>query len=267
MRLESELRYIDMPWGSMKLIVLKPKKLRHPVPGILWLHGGGYFEGSAEMVFVSRGHDAAKKFGAVMVSPEYRLSGDAPYPAAAEDCYAALLWLNAHKDELNVDRLMVGGESAGGGLTAALCMMARDRGDVSISYQMPIYPMLDCDDTDSSRDNNNPIFWSTKKNHQAWKLYLGGLWESDDIPPYASPAKQTDYSNLPPCYTFVAKGEPFLCETLEYVENLRKAGVEAECDVFPARVHAFDAVFPFRKVSKDARRAFLEHFKRQLKTK
>ena len=265
MRLEHEIRSIDTDWGSMKMVLLRPKtKQDRRLPGILWLHGGGYFEGSPEMVFVSKGMDAARAFGAVLVSPEYRLSGTAPYPAALEDCYSALKWLNDNKKELGVGHIFVGGESAGGGLTAALCMLARDRGEVEISYQTPLYPMLDCDDTESSRDNNSPIFWNTKRNHEAWKQYLGPLWGSENVPPYASPSKQTDYSNLPPCYTFVAKGEPFLDETLLYVENLKKAGIEAECGVYDAEMHAFDAVFPWKKISKDAKAAFLEHFKNRL---
>ncbi|MCR5610582.1 MAG: alpha/beta hydrolase [Clostridiales bacterium] len=264
MRLDPEIVHLDMEWGGMKMIVLRPRNKKEKLPGILWLHGGGYFEGGPEMVFVSKGMDAARKFGAVLVSPEYRLSGTAPYPAALDDAYAALKWLNDNREKLGVDRIMVGGESAGGGLAAALCMLARDRGEIEISYQMPLYPMLDCDDTESSRDNNNPLFWNTKRNHEAWKQYLGELWGSDDVPPYASPAKQTDYSRLPPCYTFVADGEPFYCETLEYVRRLNEAGVEAHTDVFHADQHAFDAVFPWKKISKEAKAKFLERFAEQL---
>lgn len=245
----------------MKLILLRPQEQNGKLPGLLWLHGGGYYEGMAEMVFFSRGRDAAQRFGAVVVSPEYRLSGTAPYPAAIDDCYLALLWLKENAEELGVDenRIMVGGESAGGGLCAALCMMARDRGEVKISFQMPLYPMLDCEDTESSRDNHS-MFWNTKKNHEAWKLYLGPLWGQKDVPPYASPSRQTDYSGLPPCYTFVADGEPFYCETVKFVEDLNKAGVPAKVDVYSADQHAFDAFFPWKKASKDARAAFLRHF-------
>ena len=263
MRLQHEARYIETPWGSMKLLVVRPTK-EGKYPGILWLHGGGYFEGNPEMVFVSRGMDAARRFGAVLVSPEYRLSGEAPYPAALEDCYAALKWLGDNRAELSVDRIMVGGESAGGGLAAAVCMLAKDRGEVDISFQMPLYPMLDCDDTDSSRDNQNPLFWNTKRNHEAWKQYLGELWRSEDVPAYASPAKRKDLSGLPPCYTFVADGEPFLCETLEYVRRLNEAGVEAHADVYHSDAHAFDVIFPWKQNARKARKAFLERFEKEI---
>lgn len=173
---------------ELKLLILLPKGNRLPpekTPGILWIHGGGYAVGMAGMVFMSRAKRLVTAYGAVVVSPEYRLAGKAPYPAALEDCYAALLYLKAHAEELGcaADRIMVGGESAGGGLTAALCMLARDRGEVNIAFQMPLYPMLDDRDTDSSKDNHG-ILWNTRRNHAAWRLYLREV--EGEIPPYAS---------------------------------------------------------------------------------
>lgn len=244
--------------GTLKLLVLTPK-LRPPsperTPGILWLHGGGYSLGMAGMIYMSRALPLVKKYGAVVVTPEYRLSGKAPYPAALEDCYAALKYLKTHSKSLGCSdrRIMVGGESAGGGLTAALCMYARDKGEVDIAFQMPLYPMLDDRDTDSSRDNHS-LPWNTRLNHAAWKQYLSPL--TGDPPPYAAPARQTDYSNLPPCYTFVGDREAFYCETLAYVENLRKAGVPAQVDVYPTGFHAFDMLLPFRRISQRAAAEF-----------
>ena len=129
MRLNSEIRHIETTAGLMKLIILRPEGVTYPVPGMLWIHGGGYISGMAEMVYVSRGADVARRYGAVVVSPEYRLATKAPYPAALEDCYAALVYLKNHAAELGIrsDQIMVGGESAGGGLAAAVCMAARDR--------------------------------------------------------------------------------------------------------------------------------------------
>lgn len=250
------LQKINIPSGNyrMKLLILSPtacKRPREKTPGILWIHGGGYAVGMAEMVFMSRAKRLVTEYGAVVISPEYRLAGKAPYPAALEDCYKAVLYLKEHATDLGCadDQIMVGGESAGGGLTAALCMLARDRGEVNIAYQMPLYPMLDHRDTDSSR-NNHGISWNTKRNHAAWKLYLRDV--SGEIPPYASPARQTDYSSLPPTYTFVGDQEPFYCETLAYIENLKKAGVTAYVDVYPTGFHAFDMLLPFRRISRQA---------------
>ena len=247
---------------ELKLLILLPKGNRLPpekTPGILWIHGGGYAVGMAGMVFMSRAKRLVTSYGAVVISPEYRLAGKAPYPAALEDCYAALLYLKAHAEELGcaADQIMVGGESAGGGLTAALCMLARDRGEVNIAFQMPLYPMLDNRDTDSSRDNHG-LSWNTRRNHAAWRLYLREV--EGEIPPYASPARQTDYSYLPPAYTFVGNREPFYCETMTYIENLRKAGVPARVDVYPTGFHAFDMLLPFRRISRQAIEAFEKQY-------
>jgi len=254
----AERKHIPSPGGRMKLLILKPAQHVRPpqdTPGILWIHGGGYAVGMAGMVFISRALNLVKKYGAVVVAPEYRLAGNAPYPAALEDCYAALKHMKDHAVELsfNPGRIMVGGESAGGGLTVALCMYARDKGEIDIAFQMPLYPMIDDRDTPSSRDNHG-ISWNTRRNHAAWKLYLSGI--EGEPPPYAAPARQTDYTNLPPCYTFVGDREPFYCETLSYIENLRKAGVDAHVDVYPTGFHAFDMLLPFRKISKQAIAAF-----------
>lgn len=187
----------------------------------------------------------------VVVSPRYRLAARHPYPAALEDCYAALQYLKAHAEELGCasNQIMVGGESAGGGLAAALCMLARDRGEVRIAFQMPLYPMLDNRDTDSSRHNHG-ISWGTWRNHAVWRLYLRKVRSA--IPAYAVPARQTDYRDLPPAYTFVGAREPFYCEILDYIANLRGAGVSAWVDVYPTGFHAFDMLLPFRKISRQA---------------
>jgi acetyl esterase/lipase len=238
---------------KLKMIILEPEERKEKMPGILWIHGGGYAMGMASMVYFSRGKDLGERFGCVVISPEYRLSGKAPYPAALDDCYAALEYMWDHADELKIDRerIIVGGESAGGGLAAAVCLYARDRGKVKIAMQLPLYPMLDCEDTETSRDNHGKI-WNTKRNHRGWRRYLGRLYGTRSVPPYASPSRAEDLSCLPPCYTYVGDGEPFLAETLDYVARLRKAGVEADADVFHTDVHAFDRMTFWTKEAKEA---------------
>ena len=259
---ETEKIYIDTEGGKMKLLILRPtntQKSAAETPGILWIHGGGYAVGMASMVFMSRVKSLVKNHGAVVVAPEYRLSGKAPFPAALHDCYAALRYIHNHADELGCSkyRIMVGGESAGGGLTAALCMYARDIGEVPVVFQMPLYPMLDDRDTDSSRKNNS-YTWNTKLNHAAWKKYLSAI--DGDIPVYAVPARQTDYNGLPPAYTFVGSREAFYCETLSYIENLKNAGVPAKVDVYPIGFHSFDMLLPFLKISRKAKIRFEEQY-------
>jgi acetyl esterase/lipase len=232
-----------------------------PATGVLWLHGGGYLTGFPDMVFLTRAIDLVRECGAVVVSPAYRISLQEPYPAALEDSYLALCYMKEHAAELGIreDQLMVGGESAGGGLTAALCLYARDRGEVNIAFQMPLYPMLDCEDTDSSRDNHSFTTWNTPLNHMAWKHYLRGL-DGQEVPMYASPSRCRDYRGLPPAYTYVGDAEPFYCETLAYVEELQKVGIPAKVDVYPGEYHAFDVMEQSSEHAQTARRTLCAEF-------
>ncbi|WOO86713.1 alpha/beta hydrolase [Mollicutes bacterium LVI A0039] len=247
---------------KLPIKILKPDSMEGESlrPVVLWLHGGGYAFGDNRMVYVSRAMNLVRKFGAVVICPNYRLSGEAPYPAALIDCYATLKYIKEHASELGVrsDQIMVGGESAGGGLTVALCMLARDVGEINIAYQMPLYPMIDDRFTASSIDNHAPV-WNTKRNRAAWLKYLRNV-PFDQVPIYAAPARQTDYTNLPPAYTFVGDIEPFYDETIQYIENLKAAGVEANLDVYPNCYHAFDLLYPLAKVSKQASDNFDAHF-------
>ena len=260
MKLKSRRIRIGTEEGSIKAIVLKPKAHRAKLPGILWIHGGGYMTGMAEMVYVTEGRSLAKRYGAVVISPRYRLAKKHPYPAALNDCYAALRYMYDNADELGIDRsrIIVGGESAGGGLAAALCMYARDKSEIKVFMQIPLYPMLDCFDTPSSSDNHG-LLWDTRRNHWGWSHYLGPLYGKPDIPKYASPSRETDYSNLPPAYTFITDGEAFYDETLTYIRNLNDAGIPSHVDVFHGNFHAFDYLF-WTKNAKEARRRLYAYY-------
>ncbi len=250
----TEKRKIPVGDHSIRLLILRPLERGEALaPGVLWVHGGGYQSGSAKDIFVTRALSLVVKFGAVLVAPDYRLSKMHPYPAALHDCWAALLYLKEHAEELGVrsDQLMVGGESAGGGMAAALCMLARDRGAVNIAFQMPLYPMLDDRDTPSSADNRAPN-WNSKRNRKAWRRYLRAAYGTELVPCYAAPARREDYSGLPPCYTFVGEIEPFYCETVDYVRHLQEAGVRAAVDVYPGWFHAYDLFFPAKKIVREA---------------
>ena len=229
---DKDIRVCRMQVGRVPVLVLRPAD--RPAAGVraLWIHGGGFVTGMKEMAFMGRAADLVRKFGVIVYSPGYRLAWQKPYPAAVDDCYGVLEYMAGRGGTL-----MVGGESAGGGLAAAVCMMARDRG-IRVAFQMPLYPMISNIDTESSRNNHGRI-WNTRRNHVGWRLYLRGDAKKQ-VSPYAAPAWQTDYHGLPPCYTFVGDGEPFYAETLAYVENLKKAGVTAKADVYHTNVHAFD---------------------------
>ena len=253
---------ITIPAGQHRVpaLVLSPRAVPTRATGVLWIHGGGYIAGMKEMVHMSRAVDLVKLFGAVVVSPGYRLAPFSPYPAALDDCYNALLYLKAHAEALGVrdDQLMVGGESAGGGLCAAVCIKARDTGDVNIAFQMPLYPMLDDRDTETSRNNHGKV-WNTRKNHFAWRCYLRGQ-RRDTLPPYAAPARLKCFSDLPPAYTFVGDGEPFYAETLHYIEALKACGIPAEMDIYHSNIHAFDMMHPKQAISQEAALRFNKCF-------
>lgn len=235
-------REIDRPDGTrLRILVCTPANQQPDAVGVLWIHGGGYALGIPE-IDLGYARKIMENCNAVVVMPDYTLSVDKPYPAALEDCYTALRWLQQNTAALHVNpsQLFVGGDSAGGGLTAALSLYARDRHEVSIAWQMPLYPMIDCRmETPSMQDNDAPV-WDEEANRLGWQLYLGPLYGSDHIPAYASPSLATDYTGLPPTYTFVGSIEPFCDETKAYIENLRRAGVPADMDVYEGGYHALD---------------------------
>ena len=237
--------------GRVPVLVLRPAETPECGVSLLWIHGGGYILGMKEMAYRTRPADLVRKYGVTVYSPGYRLAWRKPYPAAADDCYAVLEYLGGLPEPV-----MVGGESAGGGLAAAVCMMARDRG-IRVAFQMPLYPMISNVDTESSKDNHGRV-WNTRRNHLGWRIYLRGDAKKR-VSPYAAPSWQTDYAGLPPCYTFVGDGEPFYCETLQYVENLKKAGVEAEADVYHTDMHAFDMLSD-SEMGREASAVFERHF-------
>ena len=251
---------IPTPNGGIPALLLSPVDAPSNATGVLWLHGGGYAVGMKEMGYASRAADLVRDLGAVVLSPGYRLSPLAPYPAALDDCFTALHYLKQHAASFGVrsDQLMVGGESAGGGLCAAVCIRARDEGAVNVAFQMPLYPMLDDRDTASSRDNHGRV-WNTRRNHLAWRLYLRGT-DRASLSPYAAPARLTDFSGLPPAYSFVGDGEPFYAETVRYFEQLRAAGIPAELDVYHTDLHAFDMLEPSAALSGEAAGKFHAHF-------
>ena len=246
--------------SPLRLLVVRPAVPRQGVPGVLWIHGGGYAIGTPEQSLAT-----AKRLvtasNAVVVLPDYRLSTTAPYPAALDDCYDALLWLRDHTGEFGVadDQLVVGGESAGGGLTAAVTLLARDRGEVAVAFQMPLYPMIDDRPTASSRDNCTPV-WNTNNNNAAWDLYLGDL-RGGDVPAYAAPARATDLAGLPPTLTFVGDIEPFHDEVVDWSQRLEAAGVPVTLEVYPGAFHGFDLVAGFAPVSRKARAFLIDGFR------
>ncbi|WP_404332285.1 alpha/beta hydrolase [Mesobacillus maritimus] len=247
--------------SKLRICIYTAHNPKKEIPGVLWLHGGGYAQGIPQL-FANTYKRLIDAKDCVIIAPDYRLSIEAPYPAALEDSYAALLWMKNHAKELGIreDQHIVGGESAGGGLAAALSLYARDTKEVNIAFQIPLYPMMDDRMTsESARENNAPI-WNSTTNRWAWKLYLGELFEKDVLV-YAAAARATDYRNLPPTITFVGDIEPFRDETIQYVSNLKEAGVPVEFELYKGCYHGFDIISPHAEISKKATSFFIESFK------
>ena len=253
--------YINRQDGSkLRICIYTPKQPKTNMVGLLWMHGGGYAVGSPE-VDIGFYKEFMSVSDCVIVAPDYTLSIKKPYPSALEDCYLALTWLKDNTTNLNINdsQIFIGGDSAGGGLCAALSLYARDKAEINIAFQMPIYPMIDCRETSTSKNNVAPV-WNTKNNKMAWQLYLGKLWGTENVPKYASPSLETDYSNLPTTLTYVGDLEPFLDETKTYVENLKKAGVKVLFEIYNGCYHGFDIVCLKAKVSQKARKFLRDGF-------
>jgi len=207
---------------------------------LLWIHGGGLVVGTArqdETALLRLADD----LGITVASVDYRLAPESPYPAALEDCYAALEWLAARPD-VDETRLAVGGASAGGGLAAATALAARDRQGPALRHQVLLYPMLD--DRTTLRPDPDPWsrrLWDAPSNQMGWRSYLGDAVGADDLDHLAAPARCADLAGLPPAWIGVGTLDLFLEEDLAYAERLAAAGVPVQTVVVPGAFHSFDA--------------------------
>jgi len=246
-------RVVPGPDGApdVAVRVYEPTDRSGVLPALLWLHGGGHVLGSVEQDDLVAKY-FAKSASCVVVSVEYRLSPENPFPASVEDCYAALKWLFAHCDEIGVDesRIAIGGVSAGGGLAAGLALLARDRGEVEVVFQLLVYPMLDNRNVEQVSDDIPDTFvWTRENNLMGWEAYLGDPADRGNVSPYAAPSRAADLSGLPPAYIPVGDLDLFLDENADYAQRLVAAGVVTELHVYPGGYHGFDLFGPDAAVS------------------
>src|SRR6266700_1352063 len=262
-----ENRHIPGPTGAPKVGIrlYTPKPRTERLPAVLWIHGGGFLVGKPDM-----DDHLCQRFveevGCIIVSVDWRLAPENPFPAGVEDCYAALLWMVACAADLSIDteRIAVAGASAGGGVTAAVALLARDRGGPKLAFQMPLYGCLDDRHiTPSSQVITDPRVWKRDISLKAWKLYLGDS-QQGEVSPYAAPTRAKDLSGLPPAYICIGEADLMRDENIEYAMRLMQAGVPTELHVYPGAFHGFEGLVPTASVSVRAVTEYTEALKRGL---
>ncbi|SEA81474.1 alpha/beta hydrolase [Pedobacter hartonius] len=238
--------FIDASDSKIRLVIYKPENAVNLRKGaLLHIHGGGYIIGMPESSD-ARNQLLCNTLGIVVVSVDYRLAPENPFPQSIEDCYLALKWMIENADALEIDSKKIGvyGESAGGGLAAALAILARDRREVHLIHQFLIYPMID-DRTSVDADPNpytGEFIWERQKNYYGWKSLLGHEPGIDGVSPYAAAARVKVMEELPPASIFVGALDLFLDENISYAQRLLRSGIPTELHVYPGAFHVFDFV-------------------------
>ena len=264
-------RLVPGPAGApdVSLLICRPTGVTGPVPCLYFIHGGGMMLGNNRSGGAPRALEHAEALGAALVSVEYRLAPETPHPGPVDDCYSGLIWTVKHADELGIDpeRLIVGGASAGGGLAAAVALLARDRGGPAMRGQLLLCPMLDDrNDTPSSYQMTGLGIWDRGANEVGWTALLGDARGGPDVSPYAAPARATDLSGLPPAFIDAGSAETFRDEDVAYASRIWQAGGDAELHVWPGGFHGFTGMVPDAAISKAAMAAQLTWLRRLLAT-
>jgi acetyl esterase/lipase len=237
---------------AVKLRLFRPLHAEGALPCVYWTQGGGY-------VLTNPGMDDAwceemvVTHGCCVVSVDWRRAPEHPFPAASEDCYTGLRWIIRAGEQLGIDaeRIVIAGHSSGGGSTASLALLVRDRAEFSVRHQMLIYPMLDdTHSTPSSHAVTDANLWNRAANEMAWKYYLGDSHGTGRVSPYAAPTRMTDLAGSIPASVLTGALDLFCDENILYAQRLMQAGVATELHVYPGAPHGFDRMAPQAAVSR-----------------
>jgi acetyl esterase/lipase len=228
------------PSPEVPLRLHRPKGDVGLLPCVYSMHGGGFVLGSYEMDD-QRFESWCPDLGVVGLSVDYRLAPECRYPGPLEDCYRGIRWAYDNARELGIDRNRMGvyGVSAGGGLAAALALLVRDRGEMSLAFQLLEAPMLDDRQITPSSNLDSLAVYSKQANEFSWRCYLGDAYGEPDVPYYASPARAMNLSGLPPAYIAVGGVDGFRDEDIDYGLRLNQAGVPTELHVYPGAPHGY----------------------------
>ena len=247
----------------IRLRIYAPKPAAGAAPVLLWLHGGGYVMGRPEMDDRVCA-EYVRQAGIAVVSVDYRLAPKHPFPAALDDCTAALAWVVSQAGHLGIDatRIAIGGESAGGGLAAALVQRTYDRREITPVFQLLVYPMLD-DRTvlRTDLDDSQGVLWDQQSNRFGWQSYLRKDCGAEEAPVYAVPARRDDLSGLPPAWIGVGSLDIFHDEAVAYAQRLKAAGVAGELKLVPGAFHGFDVINPRLPIVQDFRQSQISALK------
>jgi len=263
----SEDRTVPGPQGAPEVAVriYHPRaEADAPRPAVFEIHGGGFLVGDLEMMdpWCER---VCGELGAVVVSTNYRLAPEHPFPAGIEDCYAALCWTagNAATLCIDLDRLAIAGQSAGGGLAAGCALMARDRGGPKLCFQLLEIPELDDRlETESMKAFTDTPLWNRPNAEWSWRHYLGPDHEGE-VSPYAAPARATDLSGLPPAYVSTMEFDPLRDEGILYALGMMQAGVPVELHSYPGTFHG-SALLPNADASRRNAKEVIDVLRRRL---
>ena len=265
-----DLRTVEVPARDgvppVRVLCYETVERERPSGALVWIHGGGFVLGVPEQA-----HDwcarVAVEAGLLVVSVDYRLAPDHPFPTGLDDSMSALRWVHEHAEELGVDptRVAVGGDSAGGGMAASVAQRARDEGDLPLAFQLLVYPMLDDRTIERARrDGLDTLIWTPASNDFAWNAYLGGRTATGTPPRYTAPGRTEDLAGLPPAWVGVGDIDLFHDEDVDYAERLEAVGVPTRFHLEPGLFHGSDSVFPnttparsFRDDALETLRAFV----------